>query len=219
MNQHVNKFNKISLTLIFLTGWVALIGQLYLILLNRKLSIPETIIQYFSYFTILSNLLVTIACTILLFKPTSIAGKFFSKPTTLTALTIYITVVGLVYNVVLRYLWAPQGLQKLVDELLHSIIPISFITYWYICVSKSLLKWNHVYLWLVFPFIYCIYILVRGAITGLYPYPFINVATLGYNTVFINIAILVAAFLFIGLLFIGISKLSSKKHLKANSLH
>ena len=219
MNQHVNKFNKIYLALIFLTGWIALIGQLYLILLNRKLSIPETIIQYFSYFTILSNLLVTIACTILLFKPTSTVGKFFSKPTTLTALTIYITVVGLVYNIVLRFLWAPQGLQKLIDELLHSVIPILFIAYWYICVSKNLLKWKHVYFWLLFPFIYCIYILVRGAITGLYPYPFINVATLGYNTVFSNIAILVAAFLFIGLLFIGISKLSSKKHLKTNRLH
>ena len=219
MNQSINKFNKISLTLIFLTGWVALIGQLYLILLNRKLSIPETIIQYFSYFTILSNLLVTIACTTLLLKPSSTIGKFFSKPTTLTALTIYITVVGLVYNIVLRFLWAPQGLQKLVDELLHSVTPLLFITYWYIYVSKSLLKWNHVYLWLVFPFIYCIYILVRGAITRLYPYPFIDVDILGYNTVFINITFLVAAFLFIGLLFIGIGKLSSKKHLKTNKLH
>ena len=219
MNQRIIKFNKNFLVLIFLIGWVALIGQLYLILLNRKSSIPETIIQYFSYFTILSNLLVTIACSILLFKPTSTIGKFFCKPTTLTALTIYITVVGLVYNIVLRFLWAPQGLQKMVDELLHSVIPLLFITYWYIYVSKSLLKWKQVYLWLVFPFIYCIYILIRGAITGLYPYPFINVVTLGYNSVFINIAFLVAAFFFIGLLFIGIGKLSSKKHLKTNSLH
>ena len=219
MNQHENKLNRNFLILILLIGWVALTGQLYLILLNRKLSIPETIIQYFSYFTILSNLLVTITSTILLFKPTSTIGKFFSKPTTLTALTIYITVVGLVYNLILRFLWAPHGLQKLVDELLHTIMPLLFITYWYICVSKSLLKWKQVYLWLVFPFIYCIYILVRGALTGLYPYPFIDVAILGYNTVFINIAFLVAAFLFIGLLFIGIGKLSSKKHLKTNSLH
>ena len=218
-NQQIGRINKIIIAIIFLIGWVALIGQLYLILLNRKLSIPETILQYFSYFTILSNLLVTIACTVLLFKPTSTVGKFFYKPTTLTALTVYITIVGLVYNVILRFLWAPQGLQKLVDELLHTVMPLLFITYWFIYVPKSSLKWNKVYLWLLFPLIYCIYILLRGALTGLYPYPFIDVRTLGYNNVFINIALLVIAFLFTGLFFIGIGKLSSKIYLKTNKLH
>ena len=219
MSQKIKEINKIFITLIFLIGWVALLTQLYLILLNRKLSIPDTIIQYLSYFTILSNLLVTICCTSLLFNAGSAIGKFFSKPTTLTALTVYITIVGLVYNVVLRFLWAPQGLQKLADELLHTVIPLLFITYWFICVPKNLLKWNKVYLWLLFPFIYCLYILLRGAVTGLYPYPFIDVRTLGYNNVFLNIAFLVAAFLFTGLFFIGIGKISAKNHLKTSWLH
>lgn len=210
--------NKIVVTIIAIVGWIAISGQFYLIIANRKLSLAGTVVQYFSYFTILSNLLVAICCTSMLQKSTT-SSIFFSKPTTLTAITVYITVVGLVYNAILRFLWAPQGLQKIADELLHTVIPLLFIMYWLFFIPKTMLQWKDVYVWLVFPFIYCIYILCRGAFTGLYPYPFIDVTILGYKTVFINIGFLVLAFLLIGLFFIAIAKLLSKKRMKTYELH
>lgn len=217
------KYQKTNISFILIkviatVGCFSLIGQLYLILANRKLSILETVIQYFSYFTILSNLLVTICCISLIKKDLKLIN-FFSKSTTLTAVTVYITVVGLVYNAILRFLWAPEGLQKLIDELLHTVIPLLFTIYWLLFVPKNFLKWKNVYAWLIFPFIYCIYILCRGAVTRLYPYPFINVVTLGYKTVYTNICFLVLAFLLIGLSFIAIAKLLSKNYLKTSGLH
>jgi len=121
---------KLLLAAICLLGWFALVGQFYLIILNRITSIPEIIIRYFSYFTILTNLLVAICCTALLTNRNSKIKSFFSRQNTLTAVAVYITVVGLVYNSILRFLWNPQGLQWIVDELLHSVIPLLFIAFW-----------------------------------------------------------------------------------------
>ena len=114
------KETKLLLIIISLFGWFALIGQFYLIIINRVTSVPETIIRYFSFFTILTNLIVAICCSALLSKSNSGMKNFFFRQNTLTAIAVYITIVGLVYNFILRFLWKPQGLQWVVDELLHS---------------------------------------------------------------------------------------------------
>ena len=132
-------------------GWSSLIFQFYLILANRQASVPETIIRYFTFFTILTNLLVALCFTFLLLDPHSRAGKFFSSASTLTAITTYIILVGIVYNVVLRFLWNPQGLQKLVDELLHTVNPLLFLLFWILFVPKTGLQWRSVFVWLILP--------------------------------------------------------------------
>ena len=118
-------------------GWFALAAQLYLIIQNRVASVAETVIRYFSFFTILTNIIVALCVTVLLVKPNTKCGKFLYRPATLTAITVYITIVGIVYNVILRFLWQPQGLQKIIDELLHTVIPFLFILLWVFYVSKS----------------------------------------------------------------------------------
>src|SRR5947207_476625 len=88
-----------------LSGWFALVSQLYLIITNRVASVPETIVRYFSFFTILTNILVAFCFTTLLTKPISKHGVFLARPKTLAAVTVYITIVGIVYNTVLRFIW------------------------------------------------------------------------------------------------------------------
>src|ERR1041385_58276 len=70
---------KIFLLILSLLGWLALVGQFYLIIENRVVSVPETIIRYFSFFTILPNLIVAVCCTSLMLKSASAIGNFFSK--------------------------------------------------------------------------------------------------------------------------------------------
>ncbi len=187
-------------------GWFSILLQFYLIILNREASVPETVIRYFSFFTILTNILITVCFTVLLCSPLSSPGSFFSRPSTLTALAIYITIVGLVYNGILRFLWSPQGAQQLVDELLHVVNPLWFLLFWVFFVPKSRLKWKNVYFWLIYPLIYIIFILVRGSFSGFYPYPFVNVSNLGYPAVLINCLVLSVAFVFLSLIFVWIGK-------------
>ncbi|TDE27766.1 hypothetical protein E0I61_13715 [Flavobacterium ranwuense] len=203
------KLNSRFFAIIAIVGWFAVVLQLYLIIINRVASLPETIVRFFSFFTIQTNILVAICFTFLWLKPKSKWGLFFSKPKNTTAITLYITIVGLVYNAILRFLWAPTGSQKVVDELLHLVIPILVLVYWILFVPKKALGFKDIFLWLIFPSLYLVYTLIRGAFFNFYPYPFIDVNLLGYNIVLLNSFFMLLAFLFFGTLLIGIGKIRS----------
>lgn len=199
-------FMKKLLALIFaIIGWFAVIGQFILMMENRVAPILETCIRFFSFFTILTNGLVAIYFTLSYFNNRNklIAIK---EPGTLTAMTVYITVVGLVYQVVLRQLWQPQGLQWVVNELLHTLIPILVILFWYLYENKSPIKYTAILKWLIYPLIYLIYILIRGRYSGFYPYPFVDVSQLGLSKVLINSAVLMVIFAGLSALFIRVGK-------------
>ena len=197
---------KLLLAAIWLLGWFALIGQFYLIILNRVTSVPETIIRYFSFFTILTNLIVAICCSMLLSKSNSGMKIFFSQQSTLTAIAVYITIVGLVYNFILRFLWKPRGLQWIVDELLHTVIPLLFILLWLVFVQKGKIFWKSVLAWLLYPIIYLVFILLRGIPSSFYPYPFIDVDKIGYSQTFINSSGMLLAFLTVSILFLIVNR-------------
>lgn len=192
-------------------GWFALIGQFYLAIENRTVAVPEAIIRYFSYFTILTNILVAFCFTSLWLKASKGAGNLFTKVKMISAITLNIAVVGITYNTILRFIWAPQGMQRLVDELLHLVIPIWMILYWFIFVSKNSLQWKDFLPWLIYPALYCVYVLIRGAYVGYYPYPFMDVTILGYQKVVINCLGIVALFLVLALILVGITKVRSKQ--------
>jgi hypothetical protein len=44
-------------------------------------------------------------------------------------------------------------------------------------------------------------------VTGYYPYPFLDVTQLGYDRVLLNMAVLTAAFAFLGLVLVGIDRM------------
>lgn len=204
---------KIFLGIICLLGWFALIAQMYLNLNSNVASTSEIIIRYFSYFTLDTNLMVALCATFILLSPSSSAGKFFSGNGVQTAIAIYILIVGLIYNTILRFLWAPQGLAKVLDELEHTVVPIFFVCYWFLFVSKQTLQWKQIFPWLIYPFIYAVFVLIRGSIASphFYPYPFIDVDKLGWQGAIINAFGITAVFLFISILFIAVAKWMNKK--------
>ncbi|ATL43272.1 Pr6Pr family membrane protein [Elizabethkingia sp. HX WHF] len=202
---------KRNLAFIFAAlGWFAVIAQYYLMLENRTTSVSEATIRFFSFFTILTNILVAIYFSTIYFSRNK-SVSLINAAGMLTFLTIYITVVGLVYQVALRHLWHPQGMQRLVDELLHSVVPILVILFWYLYEAKNNLKFSQTIKWLSYPLIYFIYILLRGNQSGFYPYPFVDVSVLGFATVIQNALFLLLFFLGLSLAFILIGKWMDKK--------
>ncbi|MFA6058745.1 MAG: Pr6Pr family membrane protein [Taibaiella sp.] len=187
-------------------AWFSLISQFYLIIQNRQADILETVFRYFGYFTILTNILVALCFSALLFKQNS----FFHRSTTQTAIAAYIFLVALIYNTVLRGIVKPEGFDRVVDESLHVVMPLLFIIYWFIYTDKKPLQWKHIFPWLIYPLVYIIYTLLRGSFAHFYPYPFLNVDQLGYQSVLINCIWVSLAFLLFSLLFIAIGKGMSK---------
>lgn len=196
--------------LVAVIAWFAVLLQLYLMLLNTKNPPGETLLRFFSYYTILTNLLVAVYCTVLLIKPRGRLGVAFLRPGTATAVAVYITVVGLVYNLVLRQLWSPSGWQWLVDELLHVGVPLLFILYWLAAVPKSGLRYKGIGTWLIYPAVYAIAIFLRGAWSGFYPYPFVDVTALGYQRALLNSVVLAGGFLLMAAAFVAVGRLLSR---------
>lgn len=190
-------------------GWAGLSIQLYLIFYSRwtlAASLMGGLMSFFSYFTVLSNTLVATVLTCELTSRESAARRWFLQPWVSSGVAVSIAVVGLAYSVLLRHLWHPEGWQWLADELMHDVMPLLFLIYWWCCVPKGTLRLKHLALWVIYPVVYFAYSLLRGHLLATYPYPFIDVEKLGYPQVFINAAGLLAGFVVIALVVIGLDR-------------
>lgn len=200
--------------IIALLSWLAVIAQFFISMQASTVDPATQVVRFFSYFTILTNLIVAVYSTSLGFFPKKTIGVFCAKSTTSTAVTLYILLVGLVYNLVLRGIWQPQGMARVVDEVLHSIVPFLVLCYWWRIPDKRLLKWKDILGWLTYPFIYLLYTLVHGAVSGFYPYPFVDVRVLGLTKVLINSCIVGLAVVLMGVILIGIARFKSQKEFR-----
>ena len=197
---------KIFLLFIVLVEWLALIAQLVLHLQAVPATLAESLIRFFSYFTILTNILVAVYATVLLIAPAGKKNGFFFTPSVQSAVALYIIVVGLIYNIVLRQLWDSAGLQAVLHDVLHTLAPLLMLIYWWKWVDAKTLQWTNIPAWLVYPAVYAITVVVRGQWPNWYPYPFLDIGKIGYSKVLINSAGLVVVFLVFSFLFVFLGK-------------
>lgn len=198
---------RISAAAIASLAWFALLVQVYFDIseaLSNNDSVANGLIQYFSFFTIQTNMVIALLLTISFARPH--AEQFLTRPSVKSALANYIIIVGVVYALMLRHLWDPQGMQFVADRVLHDAIPFLYPLYWLVFLPKGTLRWMDPIRWLIYPVVYFVYSLLRGAFFGVYPYPFIDVARLGYSRVAVNAMVLLAAFFCLGVVFAAIDR-------------
>ncbi|MGN8140826.1 Pr6Pr family membrane protein [Pseudomonas sp. 22105] len=202
------------ITSVAVLGWAGLGIQLYLIFFARLsvgASLLGGLVSFFSYFTVLTNTLVAVVLTCAVTERESAARRWFLQPWVSSGIAVSIAVVGLAYSILLRHLWHPQGWQFIADELLHDVMPLLFLAYWWLCVPKGSLRLKHLPLWLIYPLVYFAYALLRGHLLGAYAYPFIDVALLGYPQVFVNAGGILLGFVLMALLVIGIDRWQGRR--------
>lgn len=205
---------KRCVTAAALAGWVGLAIQQYLIFYSRwstDASLLGGLVNFFSFFTVLTNTLVVVVLSYAVVDRDSAAKRFFLAPRVSSAIVASIVLVSLAYNLLLRHLWQPEGFQFIADELLHDVMPLLFVVYWWRCVPKGTLQCKHIGLWVLYPLVYFAYVLLRGDLLGQYQYPFFDVGTLGYPQVFVNAGGILAGFVLIALAVVGLDK-SIKPH-------
>lgn len=218
MNQHRKLINTVFIGIIAVVTWYAVVMQFVISVpeyLGKGRTLAGSFVQLLSYFTILSNALVAFSLTAVLLFPKTIFGRFFTKIGTATAIAVYIFIVCLVYNLVLRPFWHPAAPFKPNDELLHVFVPALYLLYWLFMLPKNGLAWKQLWGWLIFPLLYLVYIISRGTLTGYYPYFFVDVKTFGFAQVAINAVLLLLIFTLLCALFIAIGR----KMVRKNQLH
>ncbi len=190
-------------TLAAAIGWFA-VGLQYWLVMTGDIG-PDPInrtINFFSYFTILTNIIAAIAMSASVLAP----GSFFDRPSVRTAITTYIIVVGIVYHLILRDLWNPQGLQWVADISLHYVTPILFALDWLLFVPKRGIPWKTAFTALAYPLVYMGWTLWHGSWSGFYPYPFVDVSQIGLEKALQNAGGMTIAFLALTLLLILIGR-------------
>lgn len=163
----------------------------------------ERAINVYSYFTIQSNILVTVMSIILLINPYRTSNVF--RVFRLMSLGA-ILITGLVYNLVLLPLAPPHGFALFFNVLLHMLVPLFAVIGWLVWGPRIPFKWSYIWLSLLFGVWWIGMALIRGAIIHWYNYPFINVDKLGYGRVTINIIAIVIAYVVIAMIILGLDK-------------
>ncbi len=168
-------------------AWTGIIIKLALGLLGLSAIVTEIAVlserdafapaRFFGYFTILSNLLVAIVLIVSAVLTAAGCGRLVDAFRGAT--TTYVLVVGIGFSVLLA------GLDDLVftavpwdNIVLHYVVPIGALVDLLVDPPRRL-RLRRSLVWLAFPLGYLAVSLVRGEITGWYPYPFLDPETDG----------------------------------------
>ena len=184
-------------------GWFTIIAQ-YVLNIQQDGVIPGTI-TYFGFFTMLGNIQVAIAFAAPLL-PQFPGAAFFNRPGVRTAVAVYIFVVDVIFYLLLRKVYDPTGFGAVLNLSLHYILPPLYVLDWLLFVPKQSLSYRQIAYWQIFPIVYAILTMTRGAITGYYPYPFLDAGKYGYGQIAINIAVLSAFFILLSAGFVAVGR-------------
>jgi hypothetical protein len=129
-------------------------------------------VNFFSYFTILTNLFVAIVLTV------SAINLFRRKTPTETgdiirgSATASIAIVGIVFGLLLSHM--DSGMIPWTNFVAHYLMPVVMVVDWLIRPPTAKLVARHIWFWIIYPIAYLTYSLIRGAFTNWYPYWFID---------------------------------------------
>lgn len=179
---------------------VALVLQLVLILRNAG-STAATLVRYFSYFTILSNIWVSAVCVAV-----AMGRGWMRSPVARGAAALYIAVTAGIYATLLQGLVRLGGAGLLADALLHEVVPALYLLAWLVCAPHRVLRWSDVLRWLVFPLVYVGWIYLRGTAVHEYPYPFMDLNRLPGSQAALNCVGVGVLFAILGLALVAIDR-------------
>ena len=153
-------------------GLTAIGVQLY-----RHISFHYSVVNFFSYFTNLSNIFaafVLITGGVLTYRSVRSARYDYIRG----ASVLCMAVVGIVFSLLLR----SEDLGTLlpwVNFVLHYLMTVAVVVLWFVLPPRTRLTARSTFGWLIVPTCYLMYSLVRGAQTDWYAYPFLNPSKVG----------------------------------------
>ena len=195
-------------------GWAALGLQLWLtvtLVLSQGLGWGMALVIYFGFFTILSYLLATLVLSAWRVGSGFVGYGWLTRPVTVTTAASAMTIVGLVYFFILRHSWQPEGAQFVADAMLHYVMPVLMVVFWVWAVPARAMPWASTPWLLLYPLVYLVYVFARGELVSLYPYPFIDVLTIGYAAAMRNSVGLMAAYALVAGLYAELKSLPARR--------
>jgi hypothetical protein len=143
--------------------------------------------RYFTYLTL---------CMAMVHMGLVALGRPVAKNFT-ASVVLCVIIVGIVYWTLLAPDKPLEGWHWYTNMGLHLVVPVGAGLWWLAFGSRGL-RLQSLPLWLIWPLVYCIYALIRGEVTGAYPYFFLDVGKYGMPRVLENIVGLLVGFTLVG---------------------
>ncbi|RJK98404.1 hypothetical protein D5H78_03415 [Vallicoccus soli] len=172
--------------------------------------LPTRLLRFVSYFTVQSNLLVAVALGGL-----ALGWSMRSRLAEVVRLDalLGIAVTGLVFQTVLADDEVLTGIDVWTDAGFHAVSPAGAVLGWLLLGPRR--RWwpGALALAMVWAFGWLGWTMLHGALTGWYPYPFLDVGELGYARALLHCGYVVALGLVVGaLLLLGDRHLPAYGH-------
>lgn len=167
------------------------------------------IVNFFSYFTNLGNLFAVVVFVVGGVRTLRRRPGSRTWDTVRLISVVNMVFIGLVFNVLLTEV--SGGVLPWVNVIVHIVMPIAVLVDWLVLPVGRRLPWSAAAVGLVVPVAYSVYSLVRGSITGFYPYPFYNPEALGgYGPVAVYMVVLLVALAVLSVALVGLARLAGR---------
>lgn len=166
-------------------------------------SAVDRVVDFFSYFTIWSNIVAAYVCTKLA------QGTFHDTPRNRILRAdslLMMSVSGIVYQLLLAPSAHLRGLQYVTNATEHSVGPLLVVGTFLAFGPRARMQVAQVFSALLIPIAWLLYSLARGGFIGAYPYDFLNVAKYGIVPVLTTVAMIIAFGIALGFVFLGLDR-------------
>lgn len=178
------------------------------------------------YYTILSNILCFVYFAVLV-----VAQRKKENPLVKGSITMCIAVTGIVYHFLLDGMMEANAASVSPvlyagNFLVHTVVPVMVVLDYFLFSPKGQYKSLHPIAWLVLPYLYFGFILLRAEISdslfsgfggakSRYPYPFLDVDLYGWDKVLLIVLGITVAFLALGYIAYVLDRLLGKNFHKS----
>ncbi len=194
MRSRMTKWIRVARIFFAVLAVVAIVAQLM-----QSIEANRSTVDFFSYFTIQSNMIAVAVLFWVALKSDGGDGRLL-RDIIRGAPVLYLGVTGIVFAVLLSDL--PLVTVPFANTVLHKLMPVVVVVDWIVDPPHPGVSFRKALVWLIYPVAWLAYTMIRGYLIGWYPYPFLNPARMGGygNVVGTMLVILLGGVLLIGLI-------------------
>lgn len=179
--------------------------------LMNTISLGHSVVNFFSFFTIQSNIIGAAAVTTAALAGPAARGSVWLSQFR-GAATLYMAITGMIFSLLLSGADVQTPIPW-VNSTLHYVFPLFIVIDWLVDRSVRPLSFRQGLVFLIYPVLYGAYCLIRGPIVDWYPYPFLDPRTNGYGFV----AVMMVVVAIVGLALAWVLCWASRRDLGRNS--
>ena len=199
MDTAFSRAARISAALISILAIGSLIAQVIGNMQRGEALLP-VVGWMFQYFTIWGNLAAGLVFG-------WIAARGTIEPRVPFALSAALVIIAAVYHLLLASMHHPEGLDWWTNVAHHTAVPAAGVLWWLLFSRDRLAGWRSLPIVMLVPLIYGAFALVNGAMSGFYPYFFLDQPSLGLGMVLLNMVGLAILFMAVAALLLLVRRL------------